>query len=51
MTGYLTLTGLFITPLLALDSDWVLQHSSPVERWLAGGGLAVAAAGVLARVR
>lgn len=51
MTGYLTLSGLFITPLLALDSDWILQHSSPVERWLAGGGFALAAVGVLARIR
>lgn len=51
MSGYLTLAGLFATPLLALDSDWLKNNSNSVERLLIGGGLVAAAVGVVARIR
>lgn len=51
ITGYLTLSFLFITPLLALDSDWVQNNSSFAERVIIGSGLGVTAVGVLMRIR
>ena len=51
MSGYLTLTFLTLTPLLALASDWVRNNSMAVERGLIGGGLGLAAAAAFARVQ
>lgn len=51
MSGYLTLSFLMLTPLLALASDWVAQNSSAVERGVIGTGLAVAGVGAFARVQ
>ncbi|KAG0663066.1 hypothetical protein C6P46_002909 [Rhodotorula mucilaginosa] len=51
MSGYLTLTFLTLTPLLALASDWVRNNSTAVERGLIGGGLGVAAVAAFARVQ
>ncbi|ORY88601.1 hypothetical protein BCR35DRAFT_301361 [Leucosporidium creatinivorum] len=50
ITGYLTLSFLFATPLLALDSDWVHNNSSFAERLVIGSGLGVTALGVLTRI-
>ncbi|GAA5860350.1 hypothetical protein JCM3774_000388 [Rhodotorula dairenensis] len=51
MSGYLTLTFLTLTPLLALASDWVRNNSTAVERGLIGGGLGLAAVAAFARVQ
>ncbi|GAA6005499.1 hypothetical protein JCM10207_003003 [Rhodosporidiobolus poonsookiae] len=51
MSGYLTLTLLIATPLLALASDWVRLNSTAFERWTIGLGLGVAGVGVGARVQ
>ncbi|GAA5956626.1 hypothetical protein JCM21900_003626 [Sporobolomyces salmonicolor] len=51
MSGYLTLTLLILTPLLALASDWVVNNSSQTERALIGFGLGMAGVGVLFRIR
>ncbi|GAA5886900.1 hypothetical protein JCM5296_005185 [Sporobolomyces johnsonii] len=51
MSGYLTLTLLILTPLLALASDWVVNNSSQMERVLMGMGFGMAGAGLLFRIR
>lgn len=51
MSGYITLAMLIITPLLALDSDWLRSNSSVAQRWWIGAGLGVAGLGVFLRIR
>ncbi|KAM0787047.1 hypothetical protein ACM66B_006312 [Microbotryomycetes sp. NB124-2] len=50
ISGYLTMALLLITPLLAIDSDWVRNNSSKSERAVMVVGLALVAGGVAARV-
>lgn len=49
-SGYIILALLFITPLTAVDSDWVVGHSSKAERVAMVVGLACAAGGVAGRI-
>ncbi|GAA5830486.1 hypothetical protein JCM11251_002487 [Rhodosporidiobolus azoricus] len=51
MSGYVTLTFLTATPLLALASDWVRTNTSAWERWVIGLGLGAAGVGAAARIQ
>lgn len=51
MSGYLSLAGLVITPLLALDSDWLGMNSTSTQRMAIGSSLVVAVAATLWRVK
>ncbi|GAA5997094.1 cytochrome b561 domain-containing protein [Rhodotorula paludigena] len=51
MSGYLTLSFLIVTPLLALASTWVQSNSSAFERVLIGSGIALAGAGAFVRIQ
>ncbi|KAK4049691.1 hypothetical protein OIV83_003966 [Microbotryomycetes sp. JL201] len=51
LSGYVTLALLLITPLLALDSDWIKNNTSESERLVMGIGLGLVAVGVLTRVQ
>ncbi|GJN87722.1 hypothetical protein Rhopal_000677-T1 [Rhodotorula paludigena] len=51
MSGYLTLSFLVATPLLALVSTWVQSNSSAFERVLIGSGIALAGAGAFMRIQ
>lgn len=49
--GYTTLALFFLTPALAIGwSDWVVGHSTRLERGLMLGGLALSAVGVASRI-
>ncbi|KAK4056163.1 hypothetical protein OIO90_002894 [Microbotryomycetes sp. JL221] len=50
MSGYVTLSLLLLTPLLAVDSDWIQNNTTRVERIVMTGGLVLVAIGVTARI-
>lgn len=42
---------LLFVPLLALESDWVVGHSSVVQRGIMGAGIGLVGVGMAGRVR
>lgn len=51
MGGYLSIVFLFVTPLLAIKSDWVVGHSSLAQRAAMGLGLGATIFGLIARIK
>ncbi|KAL8277504.1 hypothetical protein RQP46_010059 [Phenoliferia psychrophenolica] len=49
-SGYIILTLLMVTPLTAIQSDWLVGHSTKAERVAMVAGLALMAGGITARI-
>ncbi|KAK4704594.1 hypothetical protein P7C70_g1614, partial [Phenoliferia sp. Uapishka_3] len=50
ISGYILLSLLYITPLTAIQSPWVVQHSSKGDRIAMVAGLALVFAGGASRI-